>query len=206
MDTLPFEGRQVVVTGATGGLGGAVVALLAERGATVHVPMLEAAPPPALTGERVRATGKIDLADEAAVTGYFAGLPPLWASIHLVGGFAMAPIADTRLADLERMLSINTRTCFLACREAVKAIRRGRGGGRIVNVVARAALAPPGGMAAYVTSKAAVVGLTQALAAELVGERIWVNAIAPSIIDTAQNRAAMPDADVGRLGPAPTTG
>src|SRR6185436_2025652 len=71
------------------------------------------------------------------------------------------------------------------------------GAGRIVNVAARPALEPRSGagMAAYVASKAAVAALTQALAAELAPRRILVNAIAPSIIDTPANRAAMPDAD-----------
>ena len=90
-----------------------MVAELRARGATVHAPAIE----------------QIDLTDEAAVAAYYAGVPVVWASIHLVGGFTMAPIAETRLADLDRMLSINTRTCFLACREAVIAMRRSSGGG-----------------------------------------------------------------------------
>jgi NAD(P)-dependent dehydrogenase (short-subunit alcohol dehydrogenase family) len=132
------------------------------------------------------------------VTSYYRDLPDVWASIHLVGGFAMAALADTRLADLDQMLSINSRTAFLACREAVVAMRRAASGGRIVNVIARPVLSPTGGMVAYAMSKAAVAALTQCLAAELVDERIWVNAVAPSIMDTAANRAAMPSADFTR--------
>lgn len=198
MSQADFVDRHVVITGATGALGAAVVAALVERGATVHAPLREAAAPPHLAGARVHAAPGVDLADEAAVAAYFAGLPAPWASIHLVGGFTMAPIAETRLADLDRMLSINTRTCFLACREAVIAMRRGGGGGRIVNVIARPALSPTGGMVAYAASKAAVASITQSLAAELVGEGLWVNAVAPSIMDTPANRAAMPGADFER--------
>ncbi len=198
MQLSDFAGRHVVVTGATGALGAAVVAHLVERGAVVHAPMVEATAPPHLNGPHIRTTGSIDLGDEAAVAGWFAALPQLWASIHLVGGFMMAPIADTRLADLDRMLTLNTKTCFLACREAVIAMRRSGGGGRIVNVIARPALAPTGGLIAYAASKAAVASITQCLAAELVGERIWVNAVAPSIIDSPANRASMPDADFDR--------
>ena len=76
-------------------------------------------------------------------------------------------------------------------------MRRAGGGGRIVNVAARPVLVPTGGMLAYVAAKAGVAAITQALAAELLAENILVNAVVPSIIDTAANRAAMPNADHG---------
>jgi len=194
-----LTGKLVVITGATGGLGGAVVMALLERGASCHLPMLEPAVPsgrPWSGHARVAATTGVALDDEAQVTALYAALPGLWGSIHLVGGFAAAPIVDTSVADLNRMVAMNTTTCFLSCREAVRAIRRGGGsGGRIVNVAARPALSPTGGMVAYAASKAAVASITQCLAAEVVAEGIWVNAIAPSIIDTPANRAAMPKAD-----------
>jgi NAD(P)-dependent dehydrogenase (short-subunit alcohol dehydrogenase family) len=173
-----MQGRHVVVTGGKGALGGAVVAWFEARGAEVHVPDI----------------ATVDLSSEAAAAAYYAGLPPLWASVQLAGGFAMAPIAETSLAEFERMWRMNTVTCFLACREAVRSIRRA-GGGRIVNVAARPVVAPAPGMTAYVASKAGVAAITQALAAELAGDRILVNAVLPSIIDTPANRAAMPSAD-----------
>lgn len=174
-----MQGRHVVVTGGNGALGGAVVALLESRGAVVHVPDI----------------ATVDLTKEAAAASYYAALPPLWASVQLAGGFAMAAIADTSLADFEKMWRINTVTCFLACREAVRSIRKTSDGGRIVNVAARPVLAPAAQMTAYAASKAAVAALTQTLAAELVGERILVNAVVPSVIDTPANRASMPVAD-----------
>jgi NAD(P)-dependent dehydrogenase (short-subunit alcohol dehydrogenase family) len=174
-----MQGRHVVVTGGNGALGGAVVAWLKARGASVHVPDIST----------------VDLSDEAQATAYYAALPPLWASIQLAGGFAMAPIADTALADFERQWRMNTVTCFLSCREAVRSIRRAGGGGRIVNVAARPVVAPAPGMTAYVASKAGVAAITQALAAEVVADRILVNAVLPSIIDTPSNRSAMPSAD-----------
>ena len=67
--------------------------------------------------------------------------------------------------------------------------------GRIVNVAARPAVVPTGGLIAYSVAKAAVVALTQSLAAETTADEILVNAVAPSIIDTPANRKAMPDAD-----------
>lgn len=197
-----FEGKHVVVTGGTGGLGAFVVSTLLERGATIHIPMFEAEVPAALAWAkhpRVVATPSMSLDDEAAVTAFYEAIPSLWASVHLVGGFTMASVVDTKKADVERMLSLNVITCFLGCREAVRAMRRsGHGGGRIVNVSAKPAIAPVGGMVAYAASKAAVASITQSLAAEVSSEGIYVNAIVPSIIDTHANRAAMPDADFSK--------
>jgi NAD(P)-dependent dehydrogenase (short-subunit alcohol dehydrogenase family) len=189
----------IVVTGGTGALGAGVVELFLSRGATVHLPMMEAALPAHLPWRehaRVKPAPGVSLDDEAQVTQFYAALPSLWASVHLVGGFAMAKLAETSLADFEKQWRMNTVTCFLACREAVKAIRRsGTSGGRIVNVAARPVLSPTGGMIAYVASKAGVAALTQSLAPELLAENILVNAVLPSTIDTPANRKAMPGAD-----------
>jgi NAD(P)-dependent dehydrogenase (short-subunit alcohol dehydrogenase family) len=191
--------RHVVVTGASGALGGAVVDVLVERGAIVHAPMMEPTPPPSATwlqSPRVLTKPAVDLADEDAVARYFGMLPSLWASVHLVGGFTMKGIGDTRAADFDRMITLNARTCFLACREAVNAMRRsGAAGGRIVNIGARPVVTPAASLVAYAAAKAAVTAITQSLAVELAGENILVNAILPSIIDTPANRASMPMAD-----------
>ncbi len=188
----------IVVTGATGALGAGLVDLLLERGATLHLPIIEAELPAHLPWRdnlRVRAVPKVSLDDERQVEAFYGGLAGLWASIHLVGGFAMAKIADTSLADFEKQWRLNTATCFLACREAVKAIRKTGSGGRIVNVAARPVQTPVPGMIAYATAKAGVAAITQALAAEVLAENILVNAVLPSTIDTPANRAAMPKAD-----------
>jgi NAD(P)-dependent dehydrogenase (short-subunit alcohol dehydrogenase family) len=168
-----------VVTGGTGALGAGVVQALSAAGATCHVTRRE----------------EVDLADEAAVERWYAARPAPWASIHLAGGFAMSPITETRLADLRAQLDVNLVTAFLACREAVRAMRRAGSGGRIVNVASRPAIVPAGGMIAYSVSKAAVASLTQSLAVETKRDGILVNAVLPSTIDTPQNRAAMPKAD-----------
>ncbi len=190
----------VVITGATGALGAGVVEVLLARGATLHLPIVEAELParaPFKGEARIKVTPSVSLDDEAQVSAFYAALPELSASIHLVGGFAMAKVEATTLADLEKQWRLNTVTCFLACREAVKAIRRTRGarGGRIVNVAARPVLQPTAGMLAYVTAKAGVAALTQALAAEVLADGILVNAVLPSTIDTPANRASMPKAD-----------
>jgi NAD(P)-dependent dehydrogenase (short-subunit alcohol dehydrogenase family) len=186
-----FAGKHVVITGGVGGLGTAVVEQFVQAGATCHLPVIgapAAAPPPG-----TKQTGPVDLTDEAAVERYYAGLPPIVASIHLAGGFQAKPIEATTRADLDRQLGLNLITAFLCCREAIKALRKS-GGGRIVNVAARVVEVPPAGMAAYAATKAGVAGLTRALAEEVKGDGILVNAVLPSIIDTPANRAAMPNA------------
>ncbi len=195
-----FDGLDVVVTGGTGALGTAVTGLLLAAGARVHIPNLDAAE---LEGfahaghDRVAVTPGIDLADRDAVDRFYESVPGLWASIHLAGGFAMAPLAESDETDFAAMMTVNALTCFLCCRAAARRMRAEGTGGRIVNIAARPALEPRqgAGMALDAASKAAVATLTQALGEELAPDGIWVNAVAPSILNTPANRAAMPDAD-----------
>lgn len=197
---MDFSGRHVVVTGGTGALGIAVVGALIEAGATCHVPwhhQAEAEQFPHRGHRQVVLIGNTDLTDEAAITRLYEGAPRLWASIHLAGGFAAAAVAETGKADLMAQIEMNLVTCFLCCRAAVNSMTRAGDGGRIVNVAARTALEwrSGAGMAAYTASKAGVAALTAALAEEVVKQEILVNAVAPSILDTAANRAAMPKAN-----------
>jgi NAD(P)-dependent dehydrogenase (short-subunit alcohol dehydrogenase family) len=205
-----FAGSHVVVTGGTGALGKAVIGALRKAGAVCHVPNLVAAELddfPYASDPSVQVGRGVDLADEGAVRRFYQALPPLWASIHLAGGFAMAPIGEMSAADFTAQFRMNALSCFLCSAAAVAAFRArkepgpgGVSGGRIVNVAARPALEPRlgAGMIAYTASKAAVAALTQALAQETTDEQIWVNAVAPSVLDTPANRTAMPDADYRR--------
>lgn len=169
-----MNGRHVFISGAAGALGTSVRAAFEQAGATLHTP----------------GSSELDLTDEAAVVKYFAALPPLWASVHLAGGFAMGALVETSLEDVRRQHELNFVTAFLCCREAVK-----KGASRIVNVAARAALEPGAGTIAYAASKAALVMMTRALAEELKPKGVLVNAVAPSLMDTPANRKAMPAAD-----------
>src|SRR5204862_995997 len=187
----------------------AVVGPLRAANAVCHVPNLIAAELdgfPFAAEAGVHIVRDVDVADEAAVKRFYNALPPLWASIHLAGGFAMAPIAETSASDFTAQFHMNALSCFLCSAAAVAAFRArkasggGAPGGRIINVSARPALEPRlgAGMIAYAASKSAVAALTQALAQETTDEEIWINAVAPSVLDTPANRAAMPDADPRR--------
>ncbi|MGH6783093.1 MAG: SDR family NAD(P)-dependent oxidoreductase [Sphingomicrobium sp.] len=194
-----FSDRHVVVTGGTGALGTAVVGALIEAGAVCHVPWFaekEAEQFPHRGHKQVVLAGNTNLSDEASVARLFDGVERLWASIHLVGGFAMSPVAQTSKAALMQQIEMNLVTCFLCCRAAVNRMA-GNKAGRIVNVAARPALEwrSGAGMAAYTASKAGVAALTAALAEEVVKDGILVNAVAPSIMDTPANRKAIPNAD-----------
>jgi NAD(P)-dependent dehydrogenase (short-subunit alcohol dehydrogenase family) len=197
---MDYQGRAVVVTGGTGGLGTAVVDALIAAGAACHVPYRHEADAQRLRErghQKMTLHGQIDLTDEDAVGRLYQQIPDLWASIHLAGGFTAARIVAAGKSVLAGQLDINVMTCYLCCRSAVMAMATNSAGGRIVNVAARPALEwrSGAGMVAYTASKAAVAALTVALAEEVAKDNILVNAVAPSILDTAANRKAMPKAD-----------
>jgi NAD(P)-dependent dehydrogenase (short-subunit alcohol dehydrogenase family) len=195
---LGIAGKQVVVTGGTGALGRTVVQAFLEAGAICHVPHRGAAPPDMPSSDRLRLVRGVELADEAHVMRFYADLPELWASVHAAGGFAAAPVLDTTLAALRAQVDQNLVSAFLCSREALR--RMGRGGGRIVNVAARAAVEVEVGKLAYTIAKAGVVALTRALAEEARPTGVLVNAVVPSTMDTPANRKAMGSAPevVGR--------
>ena len=190
-----FAGQQVVVTGGTGALGSAVVAALLDEDAECHVTWKFEQELEGFDLADAVNLYEVDCADQQSVNRFYADLPGLGASIHIVGGFAMAPITETGADEFQAMMQLNALTAFLCCREAVRNMRGAGNGGRIVNVSARPVMQPYGGAIAYAASKAAVASLTQCLADEVKGDGILVNAVVPSILDTAANRAAMPDAD-----------
>ena len=188
---LGFGGKRAVVTGGTGVLGTAVVGRLLEAGAEVWVPVFDSQELLAFPyGDHtsVHTVEGVDLTDPAAVDAFYAAIPDLAASIHIAGGFAFTPLEELTPSVLEGQYRLNALTAALCCQAAVG---RMTAGGQLLNVTARPALEPSGGP----QLGEAVAALTHSLATELRSRRIGVNAIAPSVIDTAVNRAAMPDAD-----------
>jgi NAD(P)-dependent dehydrogenase (short-subunit alcohol dehydrogenase family) len=189
--------RVVVVTGAAGQLGRAVVAEAAARGARVALlDVVEAEAPP---GGRA---WRVDLAALAGTTRAFDEVAVHFGQIdalaNIAGGFRWQTLAASDdLAEFDSLYALNLRTCANACK-AVLPHLQAAGGGRIVNVGAMGAVRAAAGMGAYAASKAGVMRLTEALADEVKLQGITVNAVLPGIIDTPQNRADMPQADVSR--------
>src|SRR4051812_44294416 len=156
---MDFCDRHVVITGGTGALGIAVVGALLEAGAVCHVPYLhegEAARFPHSGHKSVSLTALGNLADEAAVNGYYEGIATLWASIHIAGGFAFAPIGESDKTLLMGQIESNLVSAYLCCRAAFASFRRAGGGGRVVNVSAPPAreARPGAGMTGYTPAKA----------------------------------------------------
>jgi len=196
--------RTVLITGAAGNLGRAVAAAFAAEGARLALldvteAALEHAYPGAVDGRQKLAVDLLDpQAVEAAVgqvTGALGGPHVLCA---LVGGFHMGEaVHETPQDKWDLMMTLNAGTLVNTARAVVPRMLKA-GGGKIVTVGAGAARQGMAGMGAYCAAKSAVIRLTESMAAELREQNTNVNCVLPSIIDTPQNRAAMPDADPAR--------
>ncbi len=201
---MDFEGRTVVVTGAAGNLGRAVAAAFASRGA--RLALLDRSEDGLRraygSGDERRLLAAIDLLDAAQVEATVAQVVARFGRIdvlaNIAGGFRMGEaVHETSDATWNFLMDLNARTLLAAVRAVVPHMLAA-GGGKIVNVGAASAQKGAARMGAYVASKSAVIRLTETMAAELREENINVNCVLPSIIDTPENRAAMPDADPKR--------
>ncbi len=188
-----------LVTGADGNLGRAVVAALKARGDTViatalHAQALEAAFP---GGDVQLLAGDLTQAEDArrVVEAALKAHGRIDALCHLAGGFAMGPaVHETADADWSHLFALNVDSLRHVAAAVVPAMRKA-GRGTIVTVGANAAQRGGAGMGAYSAAKAVVQRLTESMAAELKNDDIRVNSVLPSILDTPQNRSAMPDAN-----------
>jgi NAD(P)-dependent dehydrogenase (short-subunit alcohol dehydrogenase family) len=193
-----MDGKIVVVTGASGALGKVVVAVALARGAKV-AGIDHAATTIKATTDRIE-FGGVDLTDATetkkaidAAASHFGRLDAL---INIAGGFAFETTTEGDPKTWQRMYALNVLTALNASRSAIPHLAPS-GAGRIVNIGAMGAIQAGAGMGPYAASKAGLHRLTEALAAEWKG-KITVNAVLPSIIDTAANRASMPDADFAK--------
>ena len=192
-----MAGRVFAITGASGVLGAAVAQAAGAQGARLALIDFAPAPPAQPSGPEVFFQGGVDLTDAVAASAAidaaadrFGGLDGL---LNIAGGFAWEKHEGGDRKTWHRLFLMNVQTAANASRAAIPHLRRSAAG-RIVNVGANGALKAGPGMGPYAASKAGVHSLTQALAEELKGE-VTVNAVLPSILDTATNRADMPDAD-----------
>lgn len=184
---------RAVVTGGASGIGAAVVAKLRGRGLDVSVVDLPA----------------VDVRDEAQVAAAVRGADLL---VNAAGIGSTTNVVDTPVEVWEDVFAVNARGTFLCCKHAIPGMRE-RGGGSIVNVASVAGIVGLKNRVAYSASKAAIIGLTKALAVDHVAEGIRVNAVAPGTVETPWVRRLVEDAGesldalaarqpLGRLGTA----
>jgi NAD(P)-dependent dehydrogenase (short-subunit alcohol dehydrogenase family) len=188
-----YSGRHVLIFGASGALGMGIATAFAAAGATVTgVDRSVPAPEHQLSGVTHHAANV--LADDA-VSDLFDAVPPPWAVINAVGGYApKRPLADLDAAELRGQLELNLVSAALITKHALRAMR-GAAKGRIVHTASRAALVTAGNGFSYSISKLGVLHLVAMAVDEVRGTGITVNCVVPSIIDTPANRAALPAAD-----------
>jgi 3-oxoacyl-[acyl-carrier protein] reductase len=193
-----MKGKVVVITGALGALGKVVAEEAFSRGAAVAGIDHAASQMPA-TSQRIE-IGGADLTDAAqakkAIDAAAAHFGKLDALINIAGGFSFETIADGDPKTWQRMYALNVMTALNASRAAIPHLAASSAA-RIINIGAIGGLQAASGMGPYAASKAGVHRLTEALAAEHKG-KITVNAVLPSIIDTAANRASLPKADFAK--------
>ena len=192
----------IVITGAAGALGRAVVAEFLDRGATIAAVDQDGDRLREVAAERMHPVAT-DLTDPAEVSTAWQRIDALGrpaALVCLAGGFAGATLQDTDAVTLQNMLSLNLSTMLWSCRAAADRMRGV--GGAIVTVGSRTGVTGPGPVA-YAAAKAAVVRATEVLASELRPDRIRVNCVLPSVIDTPANRSWMSvDAVARAVSPA----
>lgn len=195
-----LKNKLAIVTGGTGHLGRVIVRRFAAEGARVICAARGKAPAGLFPrgGARRITCVQTDVTSPEAVADLFrnvAGRTRVDILVNAAGGFAATgPVAETDPREWDRMLALNLKSAFLCCREFLR--QKGRAKyGRIVNIAAQTVFRPSRNRAAYAVAKGGVADLTVLLGEELRGSGITVNALAPSIIDTPDNRRSMPGAD-----------
>ena len=197
----------MLVTGSSGGLGPAVVAAFLDDGWRVVATSRSGRPPQDLVGaDRLESVATdlfepADVAEAVTVAAADRAGAPLRALVNLVGGYAAGGLVhETPVEQFERQLTLNLRPTYLVTQAVLPHLVEG-GGGAVVCVSARAAVAPFRGAAGYASAKAAVLAFAQAVAVEYRAAGVRCNAILPSVIDTPANRAQQPGADTSRWVP-----
>jgi NAD(P)-dependent dehydrogenase (short-subunit alcohol dehydrogenase family) len=198
---MKFENQTVMVTGAAGNLGQAVAGAFARRGARLVLLDRQVDAVKAAFGDKEpdRLFLAADLLDAPQVSAALAVALAHFGHVdvlcNLAGGFRMGEaVHETSGATWDFLNDLNVRTLLNMARAMVPHMLA-RGGGKIVNVAAYAAQKGVAQMGAYCAAKSSVIRLTEAMAAELRGKNINVNCVLPTVLDTPENRAAMPQAD-----------
>ena len=192
-----MSGQVIAITGGFGILGETACRAALDAGWTV-VAIDRAESPRESFPDGAHAMGGVDLTEAEAAADLFNAIVKahgrLDALLNIAGGFRWETLEDGNIDSWDFLYTINVKTAATACKMALPYLKAAPAG-RIVNVGAAAALKAGMGMGAYTASKSGVMRLTEALAEELKSTNVTVNAVLPSIIDTPQNRADMPDTD-----------
>ncbi|MCT2588106.1 SDR family NAD(P)-dependent oxidoreductase [Actinophytocola gossypii] len=192
--------RSALVTGGTGGLGVAVTTAFLDAGWRVVVPWVVERELTRMPKHPRLKLVRADLFDEKSALECAAAAAsnadaPLRAVVNLVGGFAAGGrVHETPIDEFENQLLLNLRATYLTCHATLPYLVQS-GGGSIVCMSSRAAKRPFAGAAGYVTSKAGILALVDALNVEYADAGVRANAVLPGVIDTPANREAMPDSD-----------
>lgn len=195
------DDRLIVVTGASGALGGELLNHFVKYGDHVIGWDIEAPGPGALVDDERRNTLKwmnVDVTDagvvDDAVMTVEQEMGEIDAFVHCAGGFRWSHIEELDTADIDFLVDVNLRSSLYIARSVMGAMKK-RGRGRLIFISSRSTISPGAGEGAYAATKAGLNALTRSLAAEVKDSEVTVNALQPSVIDTPDNREAMPDAD-----------
>ncbi len=202
-----FSDKVVVITGAAGNLGSAVVRAFEAQGASLvlldrNAGRLQEIFPVISRLKKHLLVDEVDMASKEsvddAISKVIAHYGRIDVLVNTVGGYrAGTPVHETPIETMEFLMDLNARTTFLSCQAAVPHMLKA-GSGKIINIGARQGTKGLANSGVYAMSKSAVLRLTESLSAELKREGINVNAVLPGTIDTPANRKAMPDADLSR--------
>lgn len=193
---MDLAGKHVIITGANGVLGSAVVAKVLQLGAA-HLALIDIVEGAALAANDEKKISRhvVDLTDQAATKACFDGLDGVDVVLNLAGGFDMGPTTyEVTDESWDFLFNLNVKTMHNVVRAAVP-LMLNSGGGSIVNIGAMGAVQGNANMSAYSASKGVVMKLTESLSQEVRHQGINVNAVLPSVIDTQRNRQDMPDVD-----------
>lgn len=214
---LDLSGRVAVVTGGSRGIGRAIAELLAERGAMVAISYREREAAARETVEGIAGrggrawAGALDVGDASAVPGFFEAVAGALGVVDILvnnaGATADAHIMMLDAGRWDRILRTNLDGAYHCVRAVIRGMLQQRRG-RIVNISSPSATMPLSGQANYAASKAGLVGLTRALARDLSGKGVLVNAVTPGLIDTemlasmpaAARAASLTAIPMGRIG------
>ncbi|NJN86430.1 MAG: 3-oxoacyl-ACP reductase FabG [Leptolyngbyaceae cyanobacterium SL_7_1] len=192
-----MQGKHVLLTGGTGGLGSGVTSMVLAQGvASLTIPFhnsreVERLETQLSAGDRAKVRFiETDLTNESSVQALVDQMERVDAAIHLVGGFSMGKTHEYAYDQWRKDFQLNLETTFLVCKHSLRRMLE-TGYGRIVTVGSRGAVEPGGQLAAYCASKAGVVALTRSIADETKDTNITANVVLPSIIDTPSNRASI---------------